>query len=100
MLENESLHDREDPNPPPPPPLLGKRMHLLFLALPVTNGPLPTELKFIGTTLQFVDVRLIEVASKVQACFSGNVGRNVEIILLLNRRCPLNMGFAYYWVST
>ena len=26
----------------------------------------------------------------------GNMGRNVEIILLLNRRCPLNMGSAYY----
>ena len=30
----------------------------------------------------------------MQACFSGNMGRNVEIILLLNRRCPLNMGSA------
>ena len=67
---------------------------------PVTNGPSPTELKFIRRTLQFVDVRLIEVASKVQACFLGNMGRNVEIILLLNRRCPLNMGSAYYCVST
>ena len=60
----------------------------------------PTELKFIERTLQFIYVHFIEVASKVQACFSGNMGRNVEIILLLNRRCPLNMGFAYYWVST
>ena len=60
----------------------------------------PTELKFIERTLQFIDVHFIEVASKVQDCFSGNMGRNVEIILLLNRRCPLNMGFAYYWVST
>ena len=81
---------------------VGKRMRFwhIFLALPVKNGPLPTELKFMGRTLQFVDVRLIEVASKVKACFSGNMGRNVEIILLLNRRCPLNMGSAYYWVST
>ena len=61
----------------------------------------PTELKFIERTLQFVDVHFIEVASKVQACFSGNMGRNVEIILLLTEDvrliwdslttgCPLN----------
>ena len=85
------------PTPPPPPPPRQENAPLIF---GLTNGPLPTELKFIGRTLQFVDVRLIEVASKVQACFSGNVGRNVQIILLLNRRCPLNMGSAYYWVST
>ena len=38
------------PTPPAPATLLGKRMHLLFLALPVTNGPLPTELKFRENT--------------------------------------------------
>ena len=39
---------------------VGKRMRFwhIFLALPVKNGPLPTELKFMGRTLQFVDVRL------------------------------------------
>ena len=70
-------------------------------AFMIAKTPTPaTELKFIERTLQFIDVHFIEVASKVQACFSGNMGRNVEIILLLNRRCALNMGFAYYWVST
>ena len=70
-------------------------------AFMIAKTPIPrTELKFIERTLQFIGVHFIEVASKVQACFSGNMGRNVEIILLLNRRCPLNMGFAYYWVST
>ena len=39
---------------------VGKRMRFwhIFLALPVKNDPLPTELKFMGRTLQFVDVRL------------------------------------------
>ena len=83
--------------PPPPPP----QQENAPLALPVKTGPLPTELKFKEyTESEFVDVRLIEVTSKVQACFLGNMGRNVEIILLLNRRCPFNMGSAYYWVST